>query len=83
MARCNHFSCLDCWVLWLHRSGSCPTCRQPTQKEQLSVVIFEREAGEGAPSLTQMCQSDQEDDTDGSGDDEEQLEIVQNYNTSK
>jgi len=75
MAACNHFSCLDCWVSWLQRSESCPTCRKPTKKEQLSRVIFENEAGDGAPSLTQMCQSDADSETDGSGH-EEELEIV-------
>lgn len=75
MAECNHFSCLDCWVSWLQRSKSCPTCRKPTVKEQLSRVIFEKEVGGGAPSLAQMCQSEGESESDG---EEEQLEIVQN-----
>jgi len=60
MAECNHFSCLNCWVDWLKRSQTCPTCRQKTNKNCLSRVVFETEAGAGAPSLTQMCESDDE-----------------------
>lgn len=73
MAECNHFSCLDCWVSWLQRFQSCPKCRKPTVLEQLSRVVFEREAGEGAPSLTQMCESDGESEPDSA---EDQLEFV-------
>jgi len=55
MAECNHFSCQECWKNWLTRSNTCPTCRKPTNKGNLSRVVFEQAVGAGAPSLTQMC----------------------------
>lgn len=60
MAECNHFSCLTCWVKWLRRSQTCPTCRNPTNTDTLSRVVFEAEVGAGAPSLTQIMKGDYE-----------------------
>jgi len=43
-----------------------------TTNESLSKVVFEKEAGSGAPTMTQMCAND-----DSSNDDEfSELEII-------
>jgi hypothetical protein len=67
---CNHFFCLDCWTNWFKRSQTCPKCRKPTNLDSMSRVIFEDTTKPGAPSLTQLCASDNE-----SGDDE--LEFIE------
>jgi predicted amidophosphoribosyltransferase len=69
MAECNHFSCQECWKSWLARSNTCPTCRKPTHNDNLSRVVFEQAVGAGAPSLTQMYATS-DDDVD------DELEIV-------
>lgn len=57
---CYHFFCLECWTNWLKRSLTCPKCRVPTSLESLSRVVFEQKIGSGAPSFTQICESDEE-----------------------
>jgi len=70
MAECNHYFCRDCWISWFQRSQTCPKCRRPTNFDSMSRVIFEDKTKPGAPSLTQLCASDNE-----SVDDE--LELVE------
>lgn len=70
MAECNHCFCRDCWISWFQRSQTCPKCRKPTNFDSMSRVIFEDKTKPGAPSLTQLCASDNE-----SADDE--LEVVE------
>lgn len=70
LADCGHSACMNCWSEWLKRSQTCPVCRKPTNRENLSRMVFERKPGSNPVSLTQMCQSD--DDSD----DEDELEII-------
>ncbi len=75
MGDCGHSACANCWSEWLKRSKTCPVCRQKTDKENLSRMIFERRVNSGALSFTQMCASDD----DASADDasaEDELEVM-------
>ena len=58
-------------------STTCPTCRVPTEKESLAIMVFEKAAGAGAPSMSQICAptNDCDDDAEDQSSDEE-LEIV-------
>jgi len=71
MAECNHFACSSCWDEWLKRSLTCPTCRKATSKATLMKAVF-HEPNKTLPSLTQMCESDE----DSFSDDEDELEII-------
>ena len=68
---CRHSACFNCWRTWLQRSSTCPTCRAPTTMKDLSKLVFTSETGEAAPTLTQICASDDEAESD-----DEELEIV-------
>mmetsp|Transcript_3222 Transcript_3222/g.5622 ORF Transcript_3222/g.5622 Transcript_3222/m.5622 type:complete len:213 (-) Transcript_3222:14-652(-) len=73
MAECHHSACFDCWKSWLKRQKTCPTCRAHTTMKDLSKLVFAKETGAGAPSLTQICASEDEGDSDN-----EELEIIAN-----
>lgn len=68
-------ACSNCWMKWLAKSLTCPTCRVPTATESLARLVFEQKPGAGAPSLSQLCplNNGQEDDDVSS---DEELEIV-------
>lgn len=70
MASCNHIACPICWEKWLKRSLTCPSCRRPMKKDELTMAVFHEEA-KRLPSLTQMCASDDDDSFD-----DEELEII-------
>lgn len=72
MAPCNHIACSSCWDNWLKRSLTCPSCRKPMTKNDLSKTVFHK-ADKKLPSLTQMCASDDENASD-----DDELEII-NY----
>jgi hypothetical protein len=59
-AACNHYACKKCWKQWLivAKNQTCPVCRMPAELSELSLVVFERQTGAGAPSLTQLCSID-------------------------
>lgn len=71
LAKCGHSACSDCWDNWLDRlrKDSCPVCRKSTVRKDLAYMVYEKGSGEGVPTLTQMCRSDNElsDDGDGEG----------------
>jgi len=69
---CHHSACFNCWKSWLKRQNTCPTCRAPTTMKDLSKLVFAKETGAGAPSLTQIC-ADEDDSSDN-----EELEIIAN-----
>ena len=73
MAECHHSACFDCWKSWLKRQKTCPTCRAHTTMKDLSKLVFAKETGAGAPSLTQICASEDEEESDN-----EELEIIAN-----
>ena len=74
MADCGHSACADCWKNWLNRSNTCPGCRQHTEMKSLAKMVFEKRAGAGAPSLTQICASEDEGDNSSN----EELDLVAN-----
>jgi len=68
IGECGHMACLQCWIQWLDRSQSCPTCRVKTTKESLARAVFEKRPGSGAPkTLSQLCDGQDcgEDESDG------------------
>ncbi|KAL7540470.1 hypothetical protein ACHAXR_010584 [Thalassiosira sp. AJA248-18] len=73
MAECHHSACISCWRSWLQRQNTCPVCRAPTQMKDLAKLVFAKDTGGGAPSLTQICASEDEEESDN-----EELEIVAN-----
>ena len=75
MAECNHSACFACWKSWLKRQNTCPTCRAPTQMKDLAKLVFAKDTGVGAPTLTQICASDDEEEDES---DDEELEIIAN-----
>ena len=64
MAECGHMACLSCWLGWLRRSQSCPTCRKTVTKESLAKAVFAMASS--APTLSQLCSNADatEEDTD-------------------
>lgn len=70
LADCGHSACLGCWKKWLEKNNTCPKCRKETTMKNLAKMVFEKEAGSGAPTLTQICENSSSDDED------EELEIV-------
>jgi len=64
MGSCRHVACLDCWMKWLGRSKTCPTCRMPTTKDSLERVVFISDS-EKTPTLTQMCRNESDEDSEG------------------
>eukprot|EP00978_Attheya_sp_CCMP212_P014617 scaffold37345_cov53-Attheya_sp.AAC.1 len=75
MADCGHSACLQCWLKWLGKAGTCPVCRASTSKGKLSRMVFEKKPGAGVPTMSQICASSDEDQGDGESSDEE-LELV-------
>ena len=69
MSPCNHIVCSNCWAKWLKRSETCPSCRKPVKKTDLSKVVY-HETTENLPSLTQMCKESSDEE------EEEELEII-------
>jgi len=74
MADCGHTACSSCWLKWLAKSATCPTCRQPTEKSSLARMVFEKKPGAGAPSMSQLCPPGNGEEDDPSSD--EELKIV-------
>ena len=74
MADCGHTACSRCWLKWLAKSLTCPTCRIPTTKDRLALMVFEKEPGAGVPPLSQLCLPSNGQEEDQSSDNE--LEIV-------
>jgi regulator of telomere elongation helicase 1 len=63
VSECGHMACLSCWLEWLQRSSSCPTCRVPgITKQSLSQAVFEKVPGQGIPSLSQLCARNEPDE---------------------
>lgn len=58
LADCGHSACLSCWLKWFKKStsstGSCPVCRKPTSTDSLARMVFEKDAGAGVPTMSQM-----------------------------
>ena len=71
MAPCHHYACKKCWYHWLRRpqGNTCPVCREPTEKSKLSQVVFEKEAGAGVPTLSQICLNEFSSENDSCDDD--------------
>jgi hypothetical protein len=72
IAECGHMACLPCWVGWLKRSETCPTCRVATTKESLARAIFQKDPGSKPPTLSQLCAPD---DQENAEDSDGELEI--------
>jgi len=68
---CNHSACFNCWKSWLKRQNTCFTCRAHTTMKDLSKLVFAKGTSASAPTLTQICASDDEEESD-----DEELEIV-------
>jgi hypothetical protein len=71
IADCGHLACLKCWVGWLKRSETCPTCRVATIPSTLARAVFQNDLESKPPTHSQLCGPDQ-DDADES---DEELEI--------
>jgi hypothetical protein len=59
-------ACLQCWLGWLKRSETCPTCRVAVKKESLARAVFQKDSK--PPTLSQF-------DDDNADDSDEELEI--------
>ena len=69
LAECGHSACSACWSQWLSEKENltCPVCRNPTSKKELSRVVFhDHTAGEKPPTLSQICPNEfsQDEETD-------------------
>jgi hypothetical protein len=68
IADCGHMACLQCWLGWLKRSETCPTCRVATKKESLARAVFQKDPESKPPTLSQF-------DEDNDDESDEELEI--------
>jgi hypothetical protein len=49
IANCGHMACMRCWIDWLQRSETCPSCRAPTRLDAIAMAVFRSDSG-GAPA---------------------------------
>jgi regulator of telomere elongation helicase 1 len=56
LSECNHLACESCWLQWLKKSGTCPTCRVRVEKQSLARAVFQNHEGNSSspPSLSQL-----------------------------
>ena len=75
LAECGHMACLSCWLGWLQRSQTCPTCRKTgLTKQSLSKAVFRDHTDASIPTLSQLCTK--RDNRDGDDEDSDgELEI--------
>ncbi|CAB9520949.1 Regulator of telomere elongation helicase 1 [Seminavis robusta] len=58
LSDCGHMACKDCWLQWLQRSETCPTCKESVKPRSLSRVVFQdgkAEDNRAVPTLSQLC----------------------------
>ena len=62
IAECGHLACLSCWLGWLKRSETCPTCRKGATKRSLAQAVFETSPGSTIPTPSQICSTKNDSD---------------------